>query len=144
MNFCTIWRPKFTKLTNSRASKTAILELLYSLKLISHKIWISEWQKNREISSFWGPSVPHHWILKRTNAIVVSFVKWRHPFVFSRRTHFSSLFQKIRKTQMKLRQLKATGFKWIITSPREVVKFGKVSYKGQEGRLPRSKWRNTI
>ena len=45
INFCTFWRLQFNKLTNFRApkmAKTAVLELLGSLQLISRKIWMTE------------------------------------------------------------------------------------------------------
>ena len=54
MNFCTFWRLKFTKLTRfltPKIAKTLNLELLESPKLISRKIWSSEWQKNLEKST---------------------------------------------------------------------------------------------
>ena len=41
-HFCTFWRLKSTKLTQSRAPKMANLELLDSPKLISRKIWVAE------------------------------------------------------------------------------------------------------
>ena len=45
MNFCTLWRLKFTKLTNFKAPKmikTPVLVLLNSPKLISRKIWMTK------------------------------------------------------------------------------------------------------
>ena len=45
MNFWALWMLKFTKLKNSellKTAKTVVLELLYSQKLISHKIWMIE------------------------------------------------------------------------------------------------------
>ena len=45
MNFCTFWRlifTKFTKFWAPKIAKTAFFELLDSLKMISHKIWMTE------------------------------------------------------------------------------------------------------